>query len=1015
MNSTRTPRTWGLARLLALTLPVFAAQAAFAQTTVSVEGETVKLEKFTVTGSFLPVSAIVTASPVVTVERATIGASGATDPLRMLRQLTPFFAGNGNISTELNNGGNGESNVALRNLSTLVLLNGRRMVASAGSSGQSVDLSSIPTAMIERVEILKDSASTIYGTDAIGGVVNFILRKNFNGFEAGGRLGYDRKGDYKTRDFYLVGGVTSPGSSLTIGFEHFENTPLLTTDRHITTLVPSEINALGFNVTSVAFSGSYAGRIGSSVLAGSQFIAVGDSRFNAAILSPGIKAHPSDPAKTLAQLTAAGIYIPVATTPVGLAAGANGVGTATALNTTLFGNPVILNSKRNQFVGNFSKELVGRKLEVFADVLYAQTTNGGSGLAPSPIAGIGAGGGNSLFIPANNPYNVFNVDFPGPIAARTRLEELGARFSLNENNTWRFVAGLKGEFNDRYGWEASFGYSRSSQTQRIFGGANGANMNAAMIPLLNGDNYVFDAQGRPLSTLSDASGNPLPVYNFFALPGFNAQETLDAIKTTLFQFGDATLRDEEIVLKGKPYELPAGDIVFALGAKRTRETVSGSVDALFANGLALGFNAANPFSGGSRTSRGYFLEVGVPVTSAKQHIAGFHTLELNVSDRYEQIRPGGNANSPKFGLRWLPFDDQFAIRGTWGRGFIAPAIISLFGPANQNSPTFVVLEGDGSTSPGGSTGRTIQIQGSAVEVSNPSLPPSRSTSYTAGIVYSPKEIKGLTFTADYYHIKQSGGVGVRDYTTVVADLNARGSDSRFAQDFQGLGTGFVFADGTQLTNNTPNQVTSTNFGTITIANDPQGTQWTDGLDLSLNYELPDRTYGRITTGAQANVLFNFKFSPRPGAPFVQYARNFTDSANGLGGQNGLLPSYIIKPYVNHTYKSLSTSFFLTYIPKVTASGSLFGGQSTTNSDTLDGNAARIPSYFTADVTVNYTMPDFGHDWLRNVTFTVGANNVFDKKPPYVPASGNGAGENNTVKNTYDIIGRYIFFELKKTF
>src|ERR1043165_4556486 len=244
--------------LLGVGLSLFAAKAAFAQTSATATGEeTLKLEKFEVTGSYLPLSATVNASPVVQIESGTIGASGATDALRLLRQITPLFAGNGNIGTELNNGGAGESNVALRNLTTLVLINGRRIVGSANSNGINVDLNVIPTAMIERIDIFKDSASTIYGTDAIGGVVNIVLKKNYNGFETGVRYGTTGNHDYLTRDFYFMGGVSSEEAASTVGAEHFENTDLLTTDRPLTTLVPAQINALGFNVISAAFSGSY--------------------------------------------------------------------------------------------------------------------------------------------------------------------------------------------------------------------------------------------------------------------------------------------------------------------------------------------------------------------------------------------------------------------------------------------------------------------------------------------------------------------------------------------------------------------------------------------------------------------------------------------------------------------------------------------------------------------------------------------------------------------------------------
>src|SRR5882724_3657699 len=271
------------------------------------------MAKFEVTGSYLPVSASVTASPVVTIQASDIGASGATDPVRLLRQMTPFFAGNGNVSTEANNGAGGEANVALRNLPTLVLINGQRIVGSPFSSGTAVDLNTIPVSMIDRIEILKDGASTVYGTDAIGGVVNVILKKDYNGFETGGKWGQTANADYRTKDFYIIGGAAGAGYSLTVAAEHFENNTLKTTSRSLTTLTPAQINALGYNVTSSVYSGTYPGRVGNDVLAGSTLIAIGSTGFNAGITSPGIKANPNVAPVTLAQLEASGVYLPVST------------------------------------------------------------------------------------------------------------------------------------------------------------------------------------------------------------------------------------------------------------------------------------------------------------------------------------------------------------------------------------------------------------------------------------------------------------------------------------------------------------------------------------------------------------------------------------------------------------------------------------------------------------------------------------------------------------------------------
>jgi iron complex outermembrane receptor protein len=577
--------------------------------------QALKMEKYVVTGTYLPESATVSASPIVSIEAAQIGRSGATDPLQMLKQMTPFFAGNGNIGTESDNGYAGESNVALRNLQTLVLINGERMVDSpfSNTSGgtPAVDLNTIPTAMIERIDILKDGASTIYGSDAIGGVVNIILKKNYSGFETGGRFGFTPDGDYKTRSAYIMAGVSDPGLSITFGAQHFENTPLLTTNRPLTTLTPTQLAAMGFNVTSAVFSGTYPGRVGSDIIAGSP-LAVGAPGFNAAILTPPAKASPTAAPLTLTQLEALGYYIPVSKTPAFAS-----VGSTSILNTTLFGNPIIINTKRNEFIGNVDKELFGKSFEVFGDFLFSQTTNGGSGLAPSPIAGIGPGGANGLSIPANNPYNLFGITIgvgqpAGAPAVRTRLIEFGPRTSNNETDTFRFVGGLKGDINPNYSWEADYDYARAATTEKVLGGANGSAMNQAMIPILNaaGTAYVTNSAGQPLSALTDSAGNNLPVYDIFALPGFNSPATINAIQATLFKSEATSLRDISVRLKGTPFELPAGDFSFALGVESRSEDLTSAVDGLFASGLALGYNAAKTFpgGGGTRSKTGGFIE-----------------------------------------------------------------------------------------------------------------------------------------------------------------------------------------------------------------------------------------------------------------------------------------------------------------------------------------------------------------------------------------------------------------------
>jgi len=753
-----------------------------AQTTAPATETPQKLEAFTVTGSYLPDSEEVKASPIITIERAAIGQSGTTDALRLLKDLAPVFTGNGNTGNEVDNGGFGESYVALRNLPSLVLLNGRRLANSPFSSNSSaattpgVDLNTIPMGMIDRIEVLKDSASTIYGSDAIGGVVNILLRKNYNGAEFGTRYGSDKKGDYTTKEGWFTGGVSKPGVSLMVGAQYFENTALGTLARPLSTMSILELNAIGQNPSTLPsyFSLSFAGRNGNFLIAGSP-LAVGAAGYNANIKTLPAKSDPNAAPLTTAQLVTAGYYIPITATVASQQAG----GATNIINTSLYDNALILPNQRNQAFASGEKELIGKNLVVFGDFLFAKTVNGGSSLAPSPLSSVG---GSNLTIPANNPYNLFGIPIgvggaAGAPGLRTRLVDIGNRYAENAVDTYRFVMGFKGEINDRWSWETALNYDRATGDQRIFGGANGAVMNQELIPLLNaaGTGYVYDSQGRPLSSYVDRqTGLNVPVYDWFGVGGTNAPETIAPLRVTLFKSAQIDQRSFDVRVIGRPYELPAGDISIAIGGEARRERLASQADSNFTTGLALGYNAANSFQSGKRSTRAAFFEANIPVTSPKNAVPFAYRTDVTAALRHEVIQPGGKATTPKFGLRWLPIDQQFVIRGTFARGFIAPSIFALFGPPSQNSPTLSVLEGNGSTGSGGSTGRMVngQFISQDNELSNPNLEAAKSESYTGGVVYSPKQVKGLNLSADYYHIRQ-GKVGGFDYTFIAADLNAK--------------------------------------------------------------------------------------------------------------------------------------------------------------------------------------------------------------------------------------------------
>ena len=234
-----------LALLFGAGLSLFAVHSAFAQqtaaaTTDTAENDRLKLDKFVVTGSYLTPAANSTANPVITVDSAAIDNSGNNSSvLEILRKTVPQFTGNGNLgvnNANISSGSSqGASSLALRNTATLVLINGRRAAytpASASGGGGFVDVNLIPPAAIERIEILADGASAIYGTDAVAGVVNIILKTDFQGFETGVRYGWSTNtGHYENKTAFVVGGVSNGKTSLTISAEYNHYTPIMNWQR----------------------------------------------------------------------------------------------------------------------------------------------------------------------------------------------------------------------------------------------------------------------------------------------------------------------------------------------------------------------------------------------------------------------------------------------------------------------------------------------------------------------------------------------------------------------------------------------------------------------------------------------------------------------------------------------------------------------------------------------------------------------------------------------------------------
>ena len=769
--------------------------------------------------------------------------------------------------------------------------------------------------------------------------------------------------------------------------------PLISGDRHVASAGVLDLLNLGL-ATPNYVSGSFPGRVSSYVLAGSPFVA-GSSYYDPTMTTPTVAGGPY----TLDQLVAMGVYVPIDATPLGSAMVSNGVTSRVLLNTTAFGTYSIQMQDRKNAFFNFQHDLLEKHAQVFGSFFYANNQSEGV-LAPAPVPALGPGGYNQIFVPANNPYNPFGIDLGTPLGSgsptvRSRFVEVGNRTYDSDYNYYRLVAGLKGEIEKGYSYEIGYTYNRSEQIQYTHNSVNGQALNSALVPDL-----AADPTGKTSTLVDPATGAEVPTYNIFGLPGSNDPRTLNAIRTTLFNSGLTELWGMDGVFRGKVIDLPAGELSFAAGAGYYHEDLLQEADALTATGNSPPANPIPPFPKRGRNTAFGFAEVFIPVFEPDKSVPGFHSLEISASGRYSSLDPGGDSAVPKVSVRWQPVDEHITLRGSYSQSFIAQTLYTLFGPPISDAPNV--------SFPDGSSGQV-----SALYPSNPSLPPSEAETFTAGIVISPKCIPNLTVSVDWYKInetKVSAQPGV-DLNTLVKSVNTLGTASPYASYV-------TLADGSHIT--APGQLSTFDPGDLFIVPAlPGAGQSTMGIDFSANYVVPeDKTgFGKLTFAVNANLLMNYFFNG-PGAPKYDYAGYYTVSVLGA---EGTLPDFIIVPSLTWEYKGLTAVVSARYIPSVNDIGDAWPTTGNTENGTVTsgyldahGNNWVIPAYYTIDMQLAYEFGKNkmeGRKWYDGTTFRVGCNNITDNLAPFIA----GSTEDNTDKSTYDILGRFIYFEVSKKF
>ncbi|HWS61669.1 MAG TPA: TonB-dependent receptor plug domain-containing protein [Steroidobacteraceae bacterium] len=926
------------------------------------------LEAVVVTGSNLPTAPDEVAVPVSVLGADLIDRAGVnSNVLEVLRKSLPSFAGRSNAGNSNANNNNqntaGGSQVQLRNLDTLVLVNGRRVATSginAIGGKNFVDVNQIPAAAIDRIEVLTDGASAIYGSDAIGGVVNIILKSNTEGLEVGSRLGF-ADGNYNENSVYFVGGADLKGVKVTLTGSVSHTDPLFQNQRPFSS--PSPL----------------AGR--TAAVPG----AVGANGLNpGALLAPGLGSprdtNPTGTAATagsVAALIANGTYIPA--TPKSVQA---------SYDLSPF-QTLLLRQDQNSLVATFETDLQSSgKLTAFGDAMLSKTDSFTQFI---PIV-------TSVTVPAGAPYNPLTTAFPQVQVGYTPYPH---QFYDTAEGT-RVTAGLRGDLWG-WNWETAYVYSQSLLTQRQTNLIYKPNLPRAIAG-------GYDANGNPTAGgkfslvapgFSENNGRVLqPALDPFARASGAVPGSLANLFGTEVINAGSRLASIDAKVAGAPFSLPAGKFRVAVGASFRRESLSGQTDP---NGLNTGPTAqrwiggtfADPFSG-SRHISAAFAEFRAPLTSPSMELPGVHAFDLIGAARAERYSDAGGSVVPKLGFRWQPVNPQVTVRGTYAKSFTAPTLFAL------NGPTDTRLVGPGVVqSVFGIAGD--QINGE--DGNNPKLEPSKAKSYSVGFAISPQALAGLNVTVDFSDIRQQGYPGGIGFTNILQSIDQLGSASPF---YNNLGFGnFPGSAGATQPFGTPGSLgaylrgggNSLNLYAIDQFRNLGGVK-EDSINVSVDYELPAHGLGTFTVGTTGAIFLHYQFQALPGQKFYEYAGTVT---NGGTGVQGTVPRVRFYSTLDWKLEKYDVTLGNTFISSVTDIGP--GGIVYENSKTL--KALPVASYITWDLRAAYTddTPSSTIRPIKGWAVAMGVNNIANRMPPLAPQA---YTDNNADVSTYSPIGRLVY-------
>jgi iron complex outermembrane recepter protein len=784
-----------------------------------------KIEKIEVTGSNIKRIEGESALPVTVISRDDIQKSGVTTAADLVDKLSSNSGGGYNLSQ-----GNGDSGTpglaaaSLRGLgstNTLILLNGRRLsnYAFNGTGGGTVDLNQIPLAAVERIEVLKDGASAIYGTDAIGGVINFILRKDYTGAEISAYGTKTEHGGGNTRRYTGAvgfGDINKQRFNVLATFDYEKDTPLKAADRPFgsTAIRPD----LGFSRTSgntwpanFVFNGQTL-----NVTAANGCVpALGSYRINAAT-------GAAAPLQTFCRQDfthVLDLYPPF---------------------------------ERKGFFGRAAFQFVNDN-EAFVEYNLAKNkvTFASSETPVNDFVGNGP-----VLYPANGPYYPTTVTLPngtvvhptGALPLAWRLKAGGLRTDRVDSDQSRFVAGVQGNV---VGWDYNTAFTRSESKvtdNYIDGWVRETLLRAA---ISTGLLDVFS--GQPLN----AAGQTL----------LNSTKILETVRDS-----KAKVTSWDGKLSKELMEMRAGPLALAVGAEHRKEELNDAPKEVLFSGDVLGGGGALPVTTADRKVTAFFAELNIPI---------MRNLEAQVAARFDKYSDFGNTTNPKIALRWTP-TKEVLFRTSYSTGFRAPTLSDLFLPRflgntadNHSDP----IRCPHSTPIGGFVNQGLECdsQFQAQFGGNTALQPEKSRQWTIGAIFEPTA--QTSAGVDFWTIHRRNSIGALGDTSVfnvfaVADpLNAQG---RFVRNVR-LGDGSCAGDlpGSPTPANVP---CSVNY--VVEVQENLGKYNVSGVDFTGTFRVGMGNAGNLTFRGEGTYIYTYRYQQQKDSDYFDNVGQFT-SDNGV--------------------------------------------------------------------------------------------------------------------------------------